>query len=59
MRQTSVLRQNLLARWNATKSIIQILWTTIVLGKFGSSFRFKLELNRTEHEVQVRGSANL
>ncbi|KAJ6473052.1 hypothetical protein C8R45DRAFT_936083 [Mycena sanguinolenta] len=26
----------------------------VVVGKFGSDFRFKLELNRTEHEVQVR-----
>jgi hypothetical protein len=30
----------------------------IVLGKFGPTFQFELELNRTEHEVQVRGSGN-
>ncbi|KAJ7245302.1 hypothetical protein C8J57DRAFT_1242295 [Mycena rebaudengoi] len=30
----------------------------LVVGKFGSDFRFELEPNRTEHEVQVQGSAN-
>jgi hypothetical protein len=30
----------------------------VVLGKFGSTFRFELELDRTEREVQVRGSEN-
>ncbi|KAJ7077064.1 hypothetical protein C8R43DRAFT_966139 [Mycena crocata] len=30
----------------------------VVVGKFGSTFRFEPELNRTEHKVQVQGSAN-
>jgi hypothetical protein len=30
----------------------------LVVGKFGSDFRFELELNRTEHEVQVQVQLN-